>query len=127
MYLALRDGFKQHRINLLVSYEDYNETMSSDRSYVMLDSIEKEAVRAPYRDTDLLINETINLRCEAKGTVLKVSERTGMRKDRVSSVGYNYYVMLQLDRKQRVSAKDLDWRSIMSFRPPELTKQQRRW
>lgn len=127
MYLALRDGFKQHRINLLMTYEDFNEEMSKNKAFVMLDGIEKEILRSPFRDTDLLVNEAVNLQCEAKGTVLKVSERSGMRKDRVSSVGYNYHVMLQIDRKQRTSADSLDWRSLMSFRPPQMTKQQRRW
>ena len=35
----------------------------------------------------------------AKGTNVKVYEKSGMRKDHVSSIGYNYWVQCQLAQK----------------------------
>lgn len=126
MYLALREGFKQRRINLLISSDEYRDRMADNKAFLALEANERETIMMPYRDTDLLMNEIINLQCEAKGTVLRVSEKSGMRKDRVSSVGYNYYVMQQIERKFRIASESFDWGSLVSFRAPEI-KHSRRW
>jgi hypothetical protein len=52
----------------------------------------------PYIHTTLLINELINLQTETKGVNIKVKEKTGMRKDRFSSLEYNWWVCLQLEQ-----------------------------
>ena len=126
MYLSLRDAFKQHKINLLIGCADFREHMSSNKAFTSLDENDRLTIMMPYIDTDLLDTEIINLECEAKGTVLKVTERAGMRKDRVSSVGYNYYVMQQVARKYRAASESFDWNNFVSFRAPKQIKQ-RRW
>ena len=45
-----------------------------------------------------MINELINLQTETKGVNIKVKERSGMRKDRFSSLEYNWWVCLQLEQ-----------------------------
>ena len=127
MYLSLREGFKQRRINLLISAYDYKEQMADVKAFVTMDPMDRVNLMRPYMDADLLINELVNLECEAKGTVIKVSERAGMRKDRVSSVGYNYYVMQQIERKYKTAAQDLNWNNYVSVRAPQLKKKTRRW
>lgn len=126
MYLALREGFKQHRINLLIDSIDFKEQMGDNKAYTSMETNDQMTIKMPYIDTDLLVNEIINLRCEVRGTVMKVTERPGMRKDRVSSVGYNYYVMQQIERKFRTAAESFDWNNFVSFRAPERTHR-RRW
>lgn len=127
MYLSLREAFKQKRINLLISTEDFKETMSDNRAFMSLDATDRITLIQPYADTELLINELVNLEYEAKGAVIKVSERAGMRKDRVSSVGYNYYVMQQIERTYKTAAEGLNWGNFISFRAPQRKKQIRRW
>lgn len=99
MYLGLREGLKQNRINLLMSEFDVEEQLKSIRGYQNMTEEVKMLLKMPYIHTTLLINELINLEYESKGTVVKVYEKSGMRKDRVSSLGYNYYVQCQLERK----------------------------
>jgi hypothetical protein len=98
MALALREAFKQNRINLLVSEFDAEEILCGFRGYNSLTSQEKVSLQMPYIHTSLLINELINLQTETKGVNIKVKEKSGMRKDRFSSLEYNWWVCLQLEQ-----------------------------
>lgn len=98
MALALREAFRQNRINLLVSEFDAEEILSGFRGYNSLTAKEKIEMQMPYIHTSLLINELINLQTETKGVNIKVKERSGMRKDRFSSLEYNWWVCLQLEQ-----------------------------
>ena len=126
MYLALREGLKQGRINLLIDEREFDESMRDQKAYESLDMSDKILLQKPYIHTTLLVNELINLEYETRGTVIHVSEKSGMRKDRVSSVGYNYYVMQQIERKYRSDAESFDWGSLVAFRAPQR-KHTRRW
>lgn len=99
MYLGLREGLKQNRINLLISELDAEDNLKEIRGYANMSPEIRTLLKMPYIHTTLLINELINLEYESKGTVVKVYEKSGMRKDRVSSLGYNYYVQCQLERE----------------------------
>ena len=101
MYLMLRNGFKENKINLLVSEFECEETLKDIRGYNSLSLDGKLKIQMPYIHTTLLVNELINLQHEAKGTNIKVFEKSGMRKDRVSSIGYNYWVQCQLESNLR--------------------------
>jgi hypothetical protein len=98
MALALREAFRQNRINLLVSEFDAEEILAGFRGYNSLTSQEKIELQMPYIHTTLLINELINLQTETKGVNIKVKEKSGMRKDRFSSLEYNWWVCLQLEQ-----------------------------
>ena len=101
MYLNLRDGFQQGYINLLVDEFQAEENLKSIRGYMSMSSNEKTRLQLPFVHTTLLINELINLEYESKGANIKIYEKSGMRKDRVSSIGYNYWVQCQLAQKLR--------------------------
>lgn len=53
----------------------------------------------PYVHTTLLIEELTKLQHDESGGKVKIRERSGMRKDRYSSLSYNYYVATQLEAK----------------------------
>ena len=53
----------------------------------------------PYIHTTLLIDELVNLRHEESGGKIKIHEKSGMRKDRYSSLSYNYYISTQIEAK----------------------------
>ena len=77
----------------------------------------------PYIHTTLLVNELINLEYETKGVNIKVYEKTGMRKDRVSSVGYNYWVQCQLETKlKKPNEKNFDPSKFIMSKQPSLRK-----
>nr|DAZ32537.1 MAG TPA: large terminase [Caudoviricetes sp.] len=99
MTLLLREQFRQGRINLLVSEFEAEEILQGYRGYSSLSANEKAKMILPYINTTLLINELINLQSEIKGVNVKVKERSGMRKDRFSSLQYNIYVTMLLEQK----------------------------
>lgn len=124
MYLALREGFRQHKINLLIHEFEAEEILKSVRGYNSLNMSDKTQLQLPYIHTTLLINELINLEYETKGVNIKVYEKSGMRKDRVSSVGYNYWVQCQLETKlKKPNSNKFDPSKLSSMcRQPQLYK-----
>ena len=89
-----------NKINLLIpEIEAENHLKEKVKGYDRLLQHEQFQYRAPYVQTTLLIYELINLEYEAKGTTIRVFEKTGMRKDRYSSLAYNYWVQCQLERE----------------------------
>ena len=89
-----------------------------------MSSNEKTKLQMPFIHTTLLVNELINLEYESKGTNIRVFEKSGMRKDRVSSVGYNYHVQKQLEMKLKKPKTDsFDPTKLASLaRKPQLYK-----
>lgn len=123
MYISLRDGFRQGYINLLVNEFDAEEVFKTSRGYKSMDMSDKSKLLLPYIHTTLLVNELINLEYETKGTNIRVYEKSGMRKDRVSSIGYSYYVQNQLSLKlKNPNKKAFDPSISIKIRQPKLRK-----
>ena len=98
--LLLRSGFQQGRINLLVNEFEAEELLKDNfENYKSLLAEEQLKLKLPYIHTTLLIYELVNLGFEVHGTSMKVKEGKGMRKDRYSSLAYNYWVQTQLERE----------------------------
>ena len=123
MYLSLREGFRQRKINLLINEFEAEENLKDIRGYNSLEMSNKTLLQLPYIHTTLLINELINLEYETKGVNIKVYEKSGMRKDRVSSVGYNYWVQCQLETKlKKPNNDDFDPSKFVMSKQPQLRK-----
>ena len=104
--LLLRSGFKQGKINLLISEQEAEETLKGRiKGFNRLAADEQVMYKMPYINTTLLVNELVKLEYDIKGTNIKIKERTGMRKDRYSSLAYNYWVQCQLEREMLQNAK----------------------
>lgn len=108
----LRDGFKSGRIRLLVNEYDAEELLGTIKGYNSLSAEDRLLVQLPYINTTLLIEETIKLQYEdAGGGKVRVFERSNMRKDRYSSLAYNYWVSIQIEnaeaKKQAFSGEDI--------------------
>ena len=98
--ILLRNGFKTSRINLLVSEYEAEEILRDKiKGFSKMSQEEQLLYKMPYIQTTLLVNELIKLEHEIKGTNIKIKEKTGMRKDRYSSLAYNYWVQCQLERE----------------------------
>jgi len=95
----LRDGLRSGRIRLLVNEYDAEELLAEIGSYSKLSSPEMLALQMPYINTTLLIDEMVRLQHDESGGRIKLFERAGARKDRYSSLTYNYYVAIQLEAK----------------------------
>lgn len=95
----LREGFRSGRIRLLVTEYDAEVNLSELKGFASLSDREKQELEMPYVHTTLLIDELVKLQHDESGGKVKIRERSGMRKDRYSSLSYNYYVATQLEAK----------------------------
>ena len=97
--VLLREGFRSGRIRLLMTEYDADELLSEISSFSKLREPEKLQLKMPYIHTTLLIDELVKLQHEENAGRVRVFEKAGMRKDRYSSLSYNYYVAMQLEAK----------------------------
>jgi len=95
----LREGFRSGRIRLLMTEYDSEELLGEIKGYKSLNPAEKLQLQLPYINTTLLIDELTKLRHEESGGRVRLFEKAGMRKDRYSSLSYNFYVATQLENK----------------------------
>lgn len=103
MCLALRAALQNGYINLLISETDVEDKWSKIiKGYNKLTDNQRMLLRLPYYQTSFLIDELINLDHEIINGLVKVREKSGMRKDRYSSLMYNYYVVDQLRVKKKI-------------------------
>lgn len=98
--ILLRSGFQKGKINLLVSEFEVDELLKDKyKNFNKLLPFEQLQLKMPFIQTTLLVYELISLEHEIKGTNIKITEKSGMRKDRYSSLAYNYWVQCQLERE----------------------------
>lgn len=98
--VLLREGFRSGKIRLLMTEYDGDAILSEIAAYNKLPADEKLRFQLPYINTTLLIDETVKLKHEESNGRVRVYERTGRRKDRYSSLAYNYYVATQIETRE---------------------------
>lgn len=99
--ILLREGFRSGKVRLLVQEYEGEQNMSELKGFSSLSPMQREKIKIPYINTTLLINELINLQHDESGGKVKIKEKAGMRKDRYSSLSYNYYVSTILESRLR--------------------------
>lgn len=117
MALALRAGFQNGYINLLINDNNIDEKLTKIRGFKSLSDEQQARMRLPYIQTSFLINELINLTHDTSNGLIKVKEKSGMRKDRYSSLEYGYYVIQQLNKKLRPKDTNKDIMTLLKIRP----------
>ena len=119
--VLLREGFKSGKIRLLVTEYDADELLSSLEGYKKLSVRQKEELKLPYINTTLLINELVKLEHDENNGNIRVYEKTGMRKDRYSSLSYNFYLATQLEAKlSRRREAGYIANDFFMFKPPKI-------
>lgn len=125
--VLLREGFRSGKIRLLMTEYDAETLLGEIKGYGALLPAERLALQMPYIHTTLLINELVKLQHEEVGGKVKIHERSGMRKDRYSSLSYNFYVATQLENKlRRRNTGDFSMENVFVFKPPKQ-KTRVRW
>ena len=115
----LREAFKSGRIRLLETEYTAENDLAELRGYSSLSLEERMKIQLPYIHTTLLIDELTKLQHEESGGKVRLFERTGMRKDRYSSLAYNYYVATQLETKMsRRMQNDVSSVNMFVIKPP---------
>lgn len=121
--IQLRESFRNGSIRLLRTDYACEEVLGQLAGYGKLTIEQKEGFRMPYIHTSLLVNELVNLQAEQKAgtSTIRVYEKSGMRKDRYSSLSYNIYVAKELERQMFKPKNDMDTMAHMiSFKQPVL-------
>ena len=115
----LREAFRSGRIRLIATEYDAEEYLAEIKSYGSLSPSEKLQIKLPYIQTTLLIDELTKLQHETSGGKVKIFEKSGMRKDRYSSLSYNYYVAIQIENKVSKKANvGTGVSDLMIIKPP---------
>lgn len=119
--VMLREGFKSGKIRLLSTEYDGEKSLSLMKGYDNLKISDKIEFTLPYVNTTLLINELINLQYEDSNGLIRVYEKSGMRKDRYSSLSYNFWVSCQLEKTMRKRSENHDSvGGLFLFRAPKI-------
>lgn len=120
----LREAFKSGRIRLLETDDVADRTILSElKGYKKLDQSVKAKILAPYVQTTLLIDELTKLQHEESGGKIRIYEKTGMRKDRYSSLAYNFYVATQVENKMvKRTRNNSNAENMFIIKPPNSNR-----
>ena len=86
----LRDCIKRGKVRLLANEVESNDILNKSKAF-----------QEPFYQTTAMINEMINLDYTAVNGKIKVTEASGMRKDRYSAVSYANYIATELERDMK--------------------------
>ena len=96
--VLLRNGIQNGKIGMLIDETECDEQIVKYlKKFKSLSETEKAVIRNPYVQTTLAIYELIKLEHEVKNNEIRVREATGMRKDRYSSMAYNFWCACQIE------------------------------
>lgn len=120
MCLALRSAFQNGYLNLLMDDTNIEERLSKIKGYSKLSDIKQVRMKMPYVQTTFLVNELINLTHDTSNGLVKVKEKTGMRKDRYSSLEYGWYVVQELSKQLKPKENTSDFLSKLITRKAQI-------
>ena len=119
--LLLREGFRSGRVRLLATEYDADELLNNIPRYKALSPSERLKFQMPYINTTLLVDELTKLQHEEFNGKVRVHERSGMRKDRYSSISYNYYVALQIEQRiNKRSSMEINISELFNMKSPSF-------
>jgi len=109
-----KNQFEKKKIKLLCSEIEGRDYLMDNKDSLKLDADENARVIANYFQTTRLIHEMINLEMEVKGGYIKLTEPSGHRKDRFSSLSYSLYFIKLKESELRVEKDTRDDFDILS-------------
>ena len=97
--VLLRNGIENGKISFPISEQDCEEVIVKElyKGYNKLTPGDQALIKKPYLQTTMAEYELIKLNHEVRNGNIKVKEQSGMRKDRYSSIAYNYWCACQLE------------------------------
>lgn len=107
--VLLRNGIQNGKINFLIPEQNADEVLRKEyKDYAKLDYTQQNLFKIPYLQTSLAEYELIKLRHTVQNGLIKVQELSNMRKDRYSSIAYNYWVACQLEYQLKPKVADTE-------------------
>ena len=97
--ILLRNGIDNGKVSFLISEDDCEDVISKElyKGFNKLTPSDQAVIKNSYLQTTMAEYELIKLDHEVKNGNIKVKEQSGMRKDRYSSIAYNYWCACQLE------------------------------
>ena len=118
--VLLRNGIQNGKISFLISDQNCEEEIVKNyKPYSKLSPTDQAYIKMPYLQTTMAEYELIKLDHEVKNGNIKVKEQSGMRKDRYSSIAYNYWCACQLELKLRPTLSTNSISSLFYVRKPK--------
>lgn len=122
MCLSLRAAFINGYINLLIGDVEADEHLSRIKGFSKMTDVQQLRIKMPYIQTSLLINELINLTYDVSNRLIKVKERSGMRKDRYSSLEYGWYVIQELSKTLKPKTDNNSLLDKLIIKPAKIVR-----
>ena len=113
--VLLRTGIQNKKISLPkqeIEGEDF--LRKQIKGYNKLTPREQVMLKISYTQTTYAINELVNLEYEFKNGNFRVYEKSGMRKDRYSSLAYSYWCITQISRNKKPVISSSDFASKLA-------------
>lgn len=93
------------------------ENISQIRGFSTLSDLQIAELKLPYVQTTYMVDELINLSFETKGGLIKVKEKSGMRKDRYSSLAMGYHILQELSVDLKPRKKNDNLLDLLEIKP----------
>lgn len=107
--ILLRNGIKNGRINFLVQEIGIDDIIAKDyKPYKRLLPKQQDEMKISYAETTMAVYELIKLKHFVKNGQITVVEPSGFRKDRYSSIAYNFWCMRQLELELKPKNNNVD-------------------
>jgi len=120
--VLLRNGIENGKTSFLISEQDCEDVISKElyKGYNKLTPTEQAFIKNSYLQTTLAEYELIKLNHEVRNGNIKVKEQSGMRKDRYSSIAYNYWCACQLELGLKPHSNTHDLLKRLKIRPAKI-------
>lgn len=107
--VLLRNAINNGRINFLIPEQNADEVLAEDyKPYKKMSPTEQAHMKMPYAQVTMGVYELVKLKHYFKNNKIVVYEPSGCRKDRYSSIAYNYWCASQLELQLRPSVQDTE-------------------
>lgn len=116
--VLLRNGIKNGKISFLIPEQECDRDLSKAyKGYSKLTPTDQAYIKMPYVQTTMAEYELVKLDHEIKNGNVRVKEQSGMRKDRYSSIAYNYWCACQLELKLKPKQDNNNLVNRLTIRP----------
>lgn len=117
MHMIMRDCLERGKLKLLIQSSEAEDLMEAKKQYATASVEEKVMFDMPFVQTDVLINEMINLSYETKDSsqTIKLIEPKNARKDRYTSLAYGNYFIQMLERDLQEEEEEINWDNILNL------------
>ena len=107
--VLLRNAINNGRVSFLIPEQNADEVISDEyKPFKRMSPMEQAKMKTPYAQCTLGIYELVKLKYFIKNNKIVVYEPSGCRKDRYSSIAYNYWCTSQLELKLRPNNQDTE-------------------